>query len=245
MFLISDIIKRVFFPDDYGCIVCGRRGLHRKEHGNAVLCDKCFATVKRVGDVVCTKCGRRIGSADSLCESCAKHDMRFDLAASVYCYEGAARTLVHRLKYSGAQWIADIGAKQMAEAYDEEAMPADVITFVPMYPKKERQRGYNQARLLAEGFAKRRGKEAVPLLERIRNTTPQSELDKDERMENIENAIGVAENMKENVEGKRVLVVDDILTTGSSLDECARALKEQGAAAVYGLCLCSVSEKYE
>lgn len=240
--MISDILKRIFYPDDFGCIVCDARGLHRKIHANAVICDDCIAKMHKVGSVTCKKCGRHVGSTDSLCEACAKHDLMFDSAFSVYCYDGVMRDLIHKFKYSGAMWLADFGAESMVQEHDISALDIDIVTFVPMYAKKQRTRGYNQAELLANKFAEYTGKNHADLLVRKVNTTPQSQLDKDERMKNIENAIALNKQYVNTVKNKNIIIIDDVLTTGSSLNECAKVLKENGAAKVYGYCLCSVSE---
>ena len=242
IFLISEFLKRIFYPDDFGCIICSKRGVHRPLHANAVICDDCVKTMKHTGDIVCEKCGRRVGMENSLCENCAKYEFEFDLAASAYCYEGAMRELIHKLKYSGEQWIADLMASTMCEILSQRGWEIDIITFVPMYKLKQRARGYNQAELLAKGVAKSCGVECKEILKRSKNITPQSKLDKSERMENIKDAIVINDKLDIDLDGKRVLVIDDILTTGSSLNECARVLKKMGATQVYGLCLCSVSE---
>ncbi len=240
--MISDILKRIFYPDDYACIACSRRGKHRPEHCDAVLCDECLAGIQKVDGNICIKCGRRVGSENSYCEMCAKHDFAFDKAASVYCYEDTMRQLAHRFKYSGAQWLRVFGGRAMAQKYSELGWNCDIICYVPMYKTKERARGYNQAQLLAKELSKTADAEYMDLLKRVKNTVPQSKLGKDERMENIANAIELAHGFDEHIKDKAILVADDILTTGSSINECAKVLKAHGARVVYGLCLCSVSE---
>lgn len=240
--MISDILKRIFYPDDFGCIVCDARGTHRKSHANAVICDDCVAKMHKVGNITCTVCGRKVGSRNSLCEACAENDVVFDEAYSVYCYDGAVRDIIHKFKYAGATWLADFGGKVMASEHDLLANNIDYVTFVPMYKKKQKSRGYNQAELLARKFSYYTGTECRDLLKRLKNTIPQSQLDKEERHKNIENAIGINSDCENLVKGKNILIVDDILTTGSSLNECAKILKNYGAAKVYGYCLCSVSD---
>lgn len=240
--MISDVLKRIFYPDDFGCIVCDARGTHRKNHANAVICDECIAKLHKVGDVTCTVCGRKVGSENSLCEACAEHDFVFDGAYSVYCYDGVARDIVHKFKYSGAMWMADFGGRVMAQEHDVFVNDIDYITFVPMYKKKQKSRGYNQAELLARKFSHYTKIECIDALERLKNTVPQSHLDKSERYKNIENAIGINSNYANLIKNKNILIVDDVLTTGSSVNECAKVLKMYGAAKVYGYCLCSVSD---
>ena len=240
--MISEILKRIFYPDDFGCIVCSRRARTYKEHSGAAICDECIKTFLKADGFLCTKCGRKVGSEDSLCKMCAKNDFAFEKAASVYVYEGSVRTVVHKLKYSGEECLANFAAAEMSKKYETLGWNCDFITFVPMYRAKERARGYNQAELLARNVAENTGIECLPALLRTKNTTPQSYLDTAERMANLTGAIKVFEEYKNKIENKRILVIDDILTTGSSLNECAKALIGAGAEKVYGLCMCSVSD---
>lgn len=245
MCLISDILnalKRIFYPDDYGCIVCERRGEGRSEHSGAVICDECVRSFQKVTAPVCVKCGRKVGGENSLCRLCAQTDFPFESAASVYVYKGSVKTVVHRLKYSGEQWLAEFAANEMYKKYASLDWNCDIVTYVPMYRTKEVKRGYNQAQLLARLLAKNGDIECLPLLVRTKNTIPQSFLDKDERMRNLSGTICVNEEYRDKIVGKRILVVDDILTTGSSLNECSVTLLDCGADKIYGLCMCSVSD---
>jgi ComF family protein len=107
----------------------------------------------------------------------------------------------------------------------------DVIVPVPLHPARERERGFNQAALLARSLAVRTGLPVKPVLERIRYTTTQTAFDRAERMENLHNAFRL--RRRQDVQGLRVLLVDDVLTTGSTLSECARVLKQARASSVY------------
>jgi ComF family protein len=109
----------------------------------------------------------------------------------------------------------------------------DIIIPVPLHPARERERGFNQASLLAELLSARTSIPSKPLLERIRYTTTQTALDRSERMENLHNAFRLRKNM--NMRDLRVLLIDDVLTTGSTLNECARILKGAGAISVHAV----------
>ena len=102
------MLKRIFYPDDFGCIICGKRGEEREAHFGAVLCDDCLKEFHKTGDIVCTKCGREVKSEDSLCKMCVKHEFLFEKGASVYNYSGTVRQMIHKLKYSDEPWLADI-----------------------------------------------------------------------------------------------------------------------------------------
>ncbi len=242
MYLISDLIKRIFYPDDFGCALCRRRGKKYDTHAGFVICDDCIKSFKKADGTVCIHCGRKLKSEDSLCGMCAKHDFKFEKCASVYEYAGSARNLMHKLKYASEQWLADYLGKALYEKYKGLGWDAQIVMYVPMHPQKEAKRGYNQAKLLAEAFAEKSCMLLSHALVRTKNTTPQSLLDKEERISNMQGAIAVKEEGKLEVAGKVILVIDDIQTTGTSINECAKALIDAGAAKVYGLCACSVSD---
>jgi ComF family protein len=125
-------------------------------------------------------------------------------------------------------------ARWLTTALDDERirdLRFDVIIPVPLHPARQRERGFNQASLLAELLGKQMSVEYQPLLERVRYTTTQTALDRAERIENLHNAFRLRKNA--DVRRLRVLLIDDVLTTGSTLSECARILKRAGALSVH------------
>jgi ComF family protein len=143
--------------------------------------------------------------------------------------------MVHGLKYQNLRAsAADLG-RLLAEYLDPNPMPADLLVPVPLHKRRERERGYNQSELLARELSKRTG---IPLetrvLRRTRNTPPQVSIEgHEERRRNIEGAFECARE----VGGQKLLVVDDVVTTGSTMSACAGALKASGATSVWGLAL--------
>ncbi|MEG0825080.1 MAG: ComF family protein [Oscillospiraceae bacterium] len=154
------------------------------------------------------------------------------LAASVLWYRGGVRDSVHRYKFSGMSSYAPIYGTLVAQcANDHLAGKYDLISWVPLSAKSLKKRGYDQAKLLAEAAAQELGTGAVPTLEKVHATAAQSTLkDPSERRANV---MGVYEIVAgADVEGRRILLVDDVITTGSTLSECARILRTAGAAEV-------------
>lgn len=146
---------------------------------------------------------------------------------------------VHRYKFYGGQNHAVLFSALMYECV-RERLPgwAELVTWTPLSKKRLRQRGYDQARLLAERVAERLGLPAAPLLEKFRDTPPQSRLeDAEQRRANIAGAYRLLPEARPRCAGRRVLLVDDVLTTGATMGECARLLKKAGAASVAGLSL--------
>ena len=142
--------------------------------------------------------------------------------------------MIHDFKYGHQIHLRHLVAHWLIEALDDVRLRGrrfDVIIPVPLHPARERERGFNQAALLAELISERMSIQSKPILKRIRYTTTQTAFDRAERMENLRNAFCLRKNM--NVRSLRVLLIDDVLTTGSTLSECARVLKDAGALSVY------------
>ena len=194
---------------------------------------------------VCAGCGDRSGMArDWLCEDCRQAlagrwvgampppaGGMIDEAVAAYYYGGPASGMVRSLKYGGAWKLAEPMGRHMVRALEIiRPVPADCVAPVPMHRKRLGERGFNHAALLAKVVA---GALSLPLmdaLERVRDTPQQARLDDEKRRENMLGAFAV----KADVAGRRVLLVDDVLTTGATANACAQALRDSGAAGVIG-----------
>ena len=156
----------------------------------------------------------------------------FDLCASPLWYQGAVRESFHRYKFSGAVAYSKVYGRLMAQCVrDHLSGRWDLITWVPLSDARRKQRGYDQAMLLAEATALELGDVAAETLRKARHTSAQSGLTDDgARRANVLGAYQIVD--PELVEGKRVLLVDDVITTGSTISECARTLRTAGAAEV-------------
>lgn len=152
---------------------------------------------------------------------------------AVCAYEGAAREAIHALKYKGFFAVAEPLAQLMAERFPKWSRDCDIVIPVPLHPERERERGYNQANLLARQLCHQRDVDHdEEALWRIRNTRPQVGLDRSQRRENVKGAFAA----DSRVRGRRVLLVDDVCTTGATLMAAGEALFSQGAASVHGFC---------
>ena len=159
-----------------------------------------------------------------------------DLCTSALDYAGDVRQSILRYKFGGLSFYCDIYADLLADVLIPAEYSCDVVTWVPLSRKRLRNRGYDQARLLAEGFAGRKNLPCEKLLAKTRNTAQQSGTrSKEERMTNILGAYRPVDERK--IAGKSVLLVDDIVTTGATLSECAAVLRSAGAKKVTALTL--------
>jgi len=200
------------------------------------LCGACLERLKPLERPFCARCGVPSGNG-GLCASCraAKASCRIIRAACLY--REASASLIHAFKYRGRQSAALWAGAYMARVlprFPELGRP-DVLIPVPLHHRRLAERGYNQARLLAEGLGRAAGIPAAgDGLIRIKNTKPQWTLGRQKRLENLADAFAVAGR---NFQGLRVLLVDDVCTTGASLEGCAQALLRAGAREVLGYAL--------
>lgn len=216
-------LLRAFFPRR--CIYCRRVILPEK-----TACDVCEKTVPRMEEPVCYRCGR----TRRYC-TCKGHRRQFDRCVAAMRYEGGADKAVNHLKREDNADYVDTMAEEMATACRErlDAAAFDVVTFVPMRKKEVRHRGYNQSELLAKEVASCLGIPCRALLEKSYDTRPQKELNANERVGNVLGVFDVIDSTA--VKEKRVLLIDDVITTGSTLNECAKMLKIHGATTVAAL----------
>ncbi len=215
------------------CAVCG--GDVGEEPGH--LCWDCLAQLPLIGAPYCAWCGDPVdGRVDQAytCMYCGRNPPFFERARSAIRYRGVVRELLRDFKYHHAFWLKKDLVRILASCVtlDFSLDEVDVVASVPLYPPRERERAYNQAFLLAEGLAKELHK---PLLKgglrRIRPTATQTHLTARDRATNVRGAFGL--RGAHRLEGRKVLLVDDVMTTGATVNECARTLKEGGAQCVF------------
>ena len=214
------------------CTICGKN-----LRAGRYLCDECETKAVRIVAPFCDRCSEPFeGSITSVfsCANCAHRTIYFDAAVAAYRGRGIVREIIHEFKYARQMHLRHLIGHWLCAALDDERLREvsfDLIVPVPLHPARERERGFNQARLLAESLSAEISLPSRLVLERVRYTTTQTALDRSERMENLHNAFRLRKNA--NVRGLRVLLIDDVLTTGSTLSECARVLKRAGAISVH------------
>lgn len=214
------------------CTLCGG-----KTRAGEYLCEQCEAKAMRIVAPFCQQCSEPFDGAIATvftCANCAHRTIYFDAAVAAYRGRGIVRQIIHDFKYGRQIHLRHLVARWLYAAFDDERLRGrefDMIVPVPLHPARQRERGFNQANLLAELLTAQISIPSKPVLKRVRYTTTQTALDRAERMENLHNAFRLRRNA--NVRGLRVLLIDDVLTTGSTLSECARILKRSGAISVH------------
>ena len=214
------------------CTICGAN-----VRAGEYLCDQCETKTVRIVAPFCATCSEPFEGAISetfTCANCAHRTIHFTTAVAAYRSRGIVRQIIHDFKYRRQIYLRHLVARWLHAAMDDARirnLQFDLIVPVPLHPARQRERGFNQATLLAESLSAEISIRSMPVLERIRYTTTQTALDRAERTENLHNAFRLRKNA--DVRGLRVLLIDDVLTTGSTLSECARVLKRAGALSVH------------
>lgn len=209
------------------CVVCRRAG--------ELFCAACRTSIEKIVPPICQHCGRPLSS--STCPYCAKLPIQIDGTRAVAFFEGTLREAIHAFKYQHCTELADDFGAMLHDYLLTFPLPVDTIIAVPLHSTRERTRGYNQALLLARAL---RARYNLPVWEdvltRVRATQSQTELDAVGRRQNVHNAFVATDQVRRS----RVLLIDDVCTTGATMDACGAALYARGAKSVWGLAVARV-----
>ncbi|WP_058485998.1 ComF family protein [Defluviitalea phaphyphila] len=234
--MLIDIILNIIYPPK--CIFCNTIIPIQKEKG---ICDDCKKSLPFIKEKVCQKCGKPIDNIEerNTCFDCIKYPPIYDKGWALLVYEGIVRDMIYRFKYGGHKEYAVYLGVLMANKIKNENIKEkfDLIIPIPMHLKKKRIRGYNQSEELAKIISKQlKIPIDITILTRIKETKPQSGLSITQRKNNLKKAFKIKQNT--DLKGKKILLIDDIYTTGSTINTCANILKKKG---VKKVCFLSLS----
>jgi competence protein ComFC len=206
---------------------CGRVG--------GFLCPDCLRRLPRIRAPFCPRCGRPQASG-IVCASCWQRPTEIDGIRSPFRFDEVVRKFIHDLKYRNLKAISPCLAELLADYLKENPLPGEALVSVPLHPRRLRERGYNQSSLLAGELGKRIG---LPVIEdcliRVKQAQPQVRAgDVEERRRNVADAFVCRDK---RINGKRIILIDDVCTSGATLESCAAALRNGGATSVWGLTL--------
>ncbi len=204
------------------------------------LCSECLDQIERIGTSRCAVCGKKLdgGVPDRRCGDCIRHQPAFAQARAFAKYQDPMKSIIHRFKYSRGFYFLDWMADSLVRVYEREfnAERFDLIIPIPLHWVRVLKRGYNQALILARPLS---GKLGIPIapgaLIRTRNTEPQAGLSAAKRKENLKNSFRV--KSAKRIKGKNILLIDDVITTGTTINEAAKTLRKAGAEKVCALAL--------
>ena len=222
---IVDFFKRgikafdkALYPMDCTCDVCGEELVADTRYR---LCSDCIAKLPFANGHRCLCCGVPLADALDYCKRCQYERGAFVKNRSPLVYEGETRKIIYSLKFGRKKYLAQTLGALMADEFLKDNMEADIIVYVPMTEAEEKKRGFNQSELLAEEVGRRLNIAVLPALVKIKETKAQKELGGKERAQNLEGAFAC---VFEQVNNRKILLIDDIFTTGATANECAKVL---------------------
>lgn len=228
-----EFIKDLFYPSEYKCLICGEELNHNTLYS---ICDDCMEKLPFNNGKVCLRCSEPINTMASYCINCKNTKPYYTKNTSLFLYEDPIREIIRKLKYDNKKYLAHTFSNMIAGEVSRMDVSFDIVIPVPLYYKRLKYRGYNQSELLTESLKTKLNLNVdTTALIKIRNTRTQANLTRTERMENLKDAFKVTDKAK--VKGKTILLIDDVFTTGTTINECSKTLIEAGAKAVYSVTL--------
>ncbi len=225
---IFKFIIHIFIPKL--CPVCG---VAKLQHKGQKVCNSCYGQLPFYPDDVCRKCGGEVDSILDSCSECLESKFCWDRGFTVWKYEGLAREAVHQYKYKGEFGIIEFFSEQMAQKIQKaDDLELDLITWIPLHFTKKLWRGYNQSELLAKGLSARLNLPCKKLINRVKCTRQQAMLDCADRLKNMKNAFAINQKNSPSVKDRNILLLDDVFTTGTTLNKAAEVLLKSGAKSV-------------
>lgn len=231
--IITSVLEFIYPPV---CPFCGTILSRKEKEEKRGICFTCREKLPYIKEPCCMKCGKPLREKEQeFCADCAKHSLSFDQGRSLYLHTSMVQRAVYQFKFHNRRYYAEIFAEEMTQnckAWIRRWEIEEIIP-VPLHPSRRRERGFNQAELLAKELGKRTG---IPVntkaVSRIRKTKYQKQLDDIGRRQNLKGAFSVDKKWKPK---RSVLIVDDIYTTGNTMHRVSEVLKKAGAQKVYFL----------
>lgn len=220
------------YPKNIKCIFCAEE-LNQNSHN--CTCENCLRTLPYITKA-CSRCGTQLNCEEhGVCFRCKTANYNFVQARAVFVYKDYPLGVVHNFKYNKKKYLCEYIVNYLAEEYARWNLIADFVTFVPMFPIKEKERRFNQAKLMAERFAEIAKVSFIDCVEKIKDTKSQTDLTAKERADNIKDCFKFKSEFKKGIKGKTILIIDDVVTTGATTSELSKVLLQAGAKECYVL----------
>lgn len=230
-----DNLLNLLFPKNIKCILCGEE---LNKNSKYSICEDCLSSLPFIINS-CPRCSTPItDNNQGVCQNCKINNYHFRRAFAVLEYNETMSRFIHKLKYGGAKYSIEPIANLLINKLATLTENFDYITYIPMFKKKEKSRGYNQSKILAEYVSEKSNIEIVPFCYKQIDNLNQASLDYKARKENVKDVYSFDKQYKEIIQGKTILIIDDIMTTGSTIDEISKVLINAGAKECYALVLC-------
>jgi len=219
---ILDFVMDLIYPRDLTCVLCS-------EESDDELCDLCKGSIQFNIGRVCKACGRMITTDYGICRNCMSMERMFDYGVSVVTYDDYIKGLMYKLKYHNKRYIAHTMAKYILDYILQLNLKEDFdgIIPVPLHENRLKNRGYNQAYLIAMFLSEMTGLKVYETIRRVVNTRPLNKMTREERSHILEDAFEVTRCMEGNY-----ILIDDIFTTGTTVNTCSKLLKASGVSQI-------------
>jgi len=219
---IKKFVLDLFFPSF--CVGCGQEG--------SLLCRSCQKQIVTIQTPVCPEC-RRLSENGGYCSRCCKDKALKGIIVAAYYEEGPVKEMIHNFKYNHALDLKKVLAHLLVQSVGKNHF--DFMTFAPLSSRRLAERGFNQAEILAAAAAQKLKIPCQATLIKTKSTKRQVGLSGQKRRQNLSGVFKIESSKVESLKGKKILIVDDITTTGTTLNECAKVLRAAGAKEVWGL----------
>ena len=238
---IKDKLLNAVFPDNFKCIFCEKEIFDNNYYGT---CEECKKHLPFIKEKICLKCGDELVDMGNFCLRCkSKINKSYNRAFAPFKFEGKIVSVIHDLKYHNKRYLGKYLSRYMYDYFLNQNIKIDIVLPIPLNSKRLKERGYNQAELLCDCFKKNGYEIDTKNLVRSKYTQTQTNLTMKERKENLSNAF-MAIN-KDYYKDKNILLIDDVFTTGATMEEAAKVLKRCKAKTVYCLTLAHVQIKQQ
>ena len=228
----ADSFLELIYPEKNTCFICED---YDESINDKYICSHCEKLLKKLEPPLCKKCSKPISysSTTELCPECSEEAKYFEISRSPYAYEGLIKKAIYSYKYYNKPYFYKLFGNLLVDyMISADYKDFDYIVAVPLHPSKMRKRGYNQSELIGKYISEKLSIPYVNALKRTKKTVKQSEQSRLQRKKNLKDAFEI-KNSKDKIINSTVLLVDDIYTTGSTVDECSKVLINNGASKVY------------
>ena len=231
--LISKLLDAIY-PKRIKCIVCGNE-LNVDERN--CICPHCYTQLPFITDNSCIRCDMPLAEDDfsHTCFNCKRHNYKYVAVRSVFQYEGNIRACIYKFKYKRQSFLGEYFADFLVKKFARLDWKVDFVLPVPLHFSRAKSRGYNQSYVMAKPFCEKLGLNLLTNVTRVKDTPSQTNLGQKERAENVKDAFKIEDST--SVKGKNILIIDDVYTTGATIESLTELLLDNGANAVYGLTL--------
>lgn len=234
----KDWLLDILYPRHIKCIFCGNE---LNENEDKETCENCVDKLPFIINA-CPKCGNHMTDGEmGVCFECKTKNYEFEQAVSVFEYSGQVVKAIHKFKYNSCKPYFEPLGEYLCETLAGWGIEPDLITFVPMSNKRQKQRGFNQAELLAKFVANCFDLPSAGVVEKVKENSNQANLDYRTRQENIKDCFAVKKAYRQILQNLTVLLIDDIFTTGATCNEISKILKLAGAKKIYILTIAHTS----